>query len=269
MRIDANAFIGRYPYRKLPAGSPQSLTEGMDRNGIDRAWISNLSSVFWKDPTEGNSVVYLAAVQHSRLRPVPAVHPGLPNREAVLSEALRRKAPCVRADPSFYGLSPAGTEMRWLTAACGAAGLPLLLAVRLEDGRQRHPNDRAAEVTPADLRALVRSDPRVRLLVTHADRECIEQVHFGSTPEESARILWDICWIWGPPEDHLALLLHTVGVERFTFGTGMPLRIPENSVAKLDLLDIPPHDLLRIESGNLEAFTASTGPAPPARNRHR
>ena len=62
-------------------------------------------------------------------------------------------------------------------------------------------------------------------------------MHFGSTPAEAERILWDICWIWGPPEDHLALLLKTVGPERFTFGTGMPLRIPENSVAKLDLLE--------------------------------
>jgi predicted TIM-barrel fold metal-dependent hydrolase len=256
MRIDVNAFLGRYPFRKTLGGSPQSISDAMDRNGIDRAWISNLSAVFWKDPTGGNSVVYLASVQHSRLRPVPAVHPGLANREAVLAEAVRRKAPCVRADPSYYGLDPAGAEMRWMTKACADAGLPLLLAVRLEDGRQRHPNDHAAELTPANLRELVRSDPRVRLLVTHADRDCIEQVHFGSTPAEAARILWDISWIWGPPEDHLALLLDTVGVERFAFGTGMPLRIPENSVAKLDLLDIAPHDRSRIEGGNLEKWAA-------------
>ena len=132
--------------------------------------------------------------------------------------------------------------------------MPLLLAVRLEDGRQRHPNDRAAELSPHNVRELVRSDPRVRLIVTHADRDFIEQVHFGSTPAEAARILWDICWIWGPPEDHLALLLETVGVERFTFGTGMPLRIPETSVAKLDLLDVPVAARARIESGNLTGF---------------
>ena len=268
MRIDVNAFIGRYPYRKTPIASPQALCEAMDRTAIDRAWISNLSAVYWQDPTEGNSVVYLAAVQHSRLRPVPAVHPGLANREAVLAEAAKRGAPCVRADPSFYGLDPEGEEMRWLTGACGEIGLPLMMAVRLEDGRQRHPHDRAAELTPANLRSLVRSDPKVRLLVTHADREFIEQVHFGATPEEAARILWDICWIWGPPEDHLALLLDTVGVERFVFGTGQPLRLPENSVAKLDLLDIAPFDRTRIEAGNLEALqkacvTGAKAPTAP------
>ena len=101
------------------------------------------------------------------------------------------------------------------------------------------------------VRSWIRSDPAVRLIVTHADRDFIEQVHFGATPEEAGRILWDICWVWGPPEDHLALLLKTVGVERFVFGTGMPLRIPENSLAKLDLLEISADDRRRIEELNL------------------
>ena len=78
----------------------------------------------------------------------------------------------------------------------------------------------------------------------------MEEVHFGSTPEEAARIWWDICWIWGPPEDHLKTLLHTVGVERFVFGTGQPLRIPENSVSKLDLLELAPQQRAAIESEN-------------------
>jgi len=89
--------------------------------------------------------------------------------------------------------------------------------------------------------------------VTHADRPFLEEVHFGSTPEEARRIWWDICWIWGPPEDHLETLLRTVGVARFLFGTGQPLRIPENAVAKLDLLDLDDPDREAIESANAAA----------------
>src|SRR5260370_28428779 len=126
--------------------------------------------------------------------------------------------------------------MRILSAAWGAAHLPLIMAVRVEDGRQRHPNDYAAELPAAAVRALIRSDEDVRLLITHADRGFIEEVHFGSTPEEAARLWWDVSWIWGPPEDHLETLLATVGVARFVFGTGQPLRIPETSVPKLELL---------------------------------
>jgi predicted TIM-barrel fold metal-dependent hydrolase len=159
----------------------------------------------------------------------------------------------VRCDPTFFGISPVGAGMRALAGACGDAGLPLMLAVRLEDGRQRHPNDGAGEVPAAALRALIRSHPGLRLIVTHADRPYIEEVHFGSTPVEAARIWWDICWIWGPPEDHLETLIATVGAARFLFGTGQPLRIPENAVAKLDLLDLTVEDRSAIEAGNAAA----------------
>lgn len=256
MRIDVNVFLGRYAFRQTPGGSPQALIQAMDRTGTEQAWISNLSAILWRDPTEGNGVLYQTAAREPRFRPVPAVHPGLPNWQAALDEAAEQRAPCVRSDPMFYGVDPAGKDMRGLAARCGEIGMPLLLTVRLEDIRQRHPGDRAEDLMPWAVRALVRSDPRVRLLVTHADREFVEQAHFGSTPAEATRILWDICWIWGPPEDHLALLLRTIGTERFTFGTGMPLRLPESSVAKLDLLDLSAEERGAIESGNLGTFLA-------------
>jgi len=140
--------------------------------------------------------------------------------------------------------------MRVLAAACGAANLPLMMAVRLEDARQRHPNDHAGELPAAAVRALVRSDEDVRLVITHADRAFIEEVHFGSTPAEAARLWWDVSWIWGAPEDHLETLLGTIGVERFLFGTGQPLRIPEASVAKLDLLELAPAQRAAIDADN-------------------
>jgi predicted TIM-barrel fold metal-dependent hydrolase len=82
-------------------------------------------------------------------------------------------------------------------------------------------------------------------------------VHFGSTPEEAARIWWDISWIWGPPEDHLETLLRTIGIERFVFGTGQPLRLPEAAVAKLDLLDITADQRERIECTNVRQGIAA------------
>lgn len=251
MRIDVNAFVGAYPFRRVPGSSVDALLGAMARTAIDAAWVSHLPSLFWRQPMEGNAWLYDTLGRESRLKPVPAVHPGLAGWDAALGEAVDRGAPVVRCDPMQYGLDPAGPEMRVLAAGCAAAGLPLLLAVRLEDARQRHPEDRAAELPAAAVRALIRSDRDVRLLITHADRAFIEEVHFGSTPEEAARLWWDVCWVWGPPEDHLATLLETVGVDRFVFGTGQPLRIPEASVSKLDLLDLGPPERAAIESENI------------------
>jgi hypothetical protein len=251
MRIDVNAFLGPYPYRPLPGASPDALSSALDRVAIDEAWVSHLPSVFWQCPADGNAWLYDSVRSERRLRPVPAVHPGMKGWEGVLGDAADRGVPAVRCDPTYYGLDPAGAEMRVLAAACSAARLSLIMAVRLEDARQRHPLDRAPELPAAAVRALLRSDEDVRVVVTHADRPFIEEVHFGSTPEEAARVWWDISWVWGPPEDHLETLLATIGVDRFVFGTGQPLRLPETSVAKLDLLDLTVEQRTAIESGNV------------------
>jgi uncharacterized protein len=253
MRTDVNAFLGSYPYRRVPGTSPQALLEAMDRAGIDEAWVSHLPGVFWRDPAAGNGWLLETTRAHPRLRPVPAVHPEMAGWEGVLRAAAEVGAPAVRCDPTYYGIGAAGPSMRALTGASARAGVALMLAVWLEDGRQRHPNDHAGELPAAAVRALVRSDAGVRLVVTHADRPFIEEVHFGATPDEARRIWWDISWIWGPPEDHLETLLHTIGAARFLFGTGQPLRIPENAVAKLDLLDLDAADREAIESGNAAA----------------
>ena len=261
MRIDVNAFVGAYPYRRVPGTSPDALLRAMDRVKVDQSWVTHLPGVFWRDPAAGNPWLYETASSHDRLLAVPAVHPGLDGWEGVLGEAKAALAPAVRCDPTYYGLDPTGSEMLALAQACGSAGVPLMLAVRLEDARQRHPNDRAAELPPWAVRALIRSDPHVHLVVTHADRAFVEEVHFGSTPEESSRIWWDICWIWGPPEDHLETLLGTIGAERFVFGTGQPLRLPENSVAKLDLLQLSAGQRTAIESGNAVTLTLTRSEA--------
>ncbi len=265
MRIDVNAFVGAYPFRRVPGTSLEALLAAMDRLAIDEAWVSHLPSVFWRDPAAGNSWLYQLAEQHESLRPVPAVHPALAGWEAVLSDAVEAQAPAVRCDPTYYAIDPTGAELRSLGEACAAAGMPLMLAVRFEDARQRHPNDRAAELPPWAVRVLIRHDSSLRLIITHADRSFVEEVHFGSTPEESSRIWWDICWIWGPPEDHLQTLLSTIGAERFLFGTGQPLRIPDSSVAKLDLLELNPEQRAAIESGNCLALAH----APPASRSRR
>jgi predicted TIM-barrel fold metal-dependent hydrolase len=259
MRIDVNAFLGSYPFRRVPGTSPEGVLAAMDRLGIDQAWVTHLPGIFWRDPAAGNTWLLDTCTRYPRLRPVPAVHPGVGGWRGAVDTARAAGAPAVRCDPMFYGIDPFGQGLRSLGAACAVAGLPLVLSVRLEDGRQRHPNDRAGELPAAAVRTLIRTDPRLRLLITHADRPFIEEVHFGSTPEEAARLWWDICWIWGPPEDHLEILLRTVGVERFVFGTAQPLRIPENADAKLDLLDLTAEHRAAIESGNVESLQ---GPRP-------
>ena len=253
--IDVNVFLGAYPFRKVPGTTPEAVLAAMDRVGISQAWITHLPSLFWKDPAEGNDWLYEVCRSQSRFIPVPALHPELANWRTVLDKARLHPGAAIRCDPHFLAIDPVGKPMLDVVTAAGDAGIPLMMAVRLEDSRQRHPNDVAGDLTASAVRSLVRHHQRVRLVVTNADRGFIEEVHFGSTPEEASRIWWDISWIWGPPEDHLKTLVGTIGAERFLFGTGMPLRLPENAPAKLDLSNFSPAQRMAIEHGNAAAVS--------------
>jgi predicted TIM-barrel fold metal-dependent hydrolase len=257
--VDVAAFIGAYPFRHLDrAGSTDWLLSQMDRLHIDRALVGYLPSILHQDPAPGNRVLAkLTASYGDRLAPVPTINPEQPQWQDDVNLALESHASAVRLFPQYQGVDPSGDAMRVAVAAVAVAGLPMVLTVRLEDLRQRHPRDVTSDLTPAAIRGLVRSDDDVRLIVTHADRAFVEEVHFGLTPAEADRILWDISWMWGPPEDDLTRLIETVGRERFVFGTGMPLRVGDTSIAKLDLAEITDDDRRSILGENIERWLIS------------
>lgn len=234
--VDHNALIGGYPFRRLPEPTPEALLRAMDRLGVARAWVGHVPSIFYRDVAAGNDELLAALEPHrSRLLPVPAVNPAYPGWQRELERARQAGAPAVRTYPAHYGFSAADPAMRALAESCAGAGLELVLTVRLEDVRQRHHLDVAPDLIGADLRTTLRSSARVRVLVTCADRAIVEEVHFGSTPAEAARVRWDVSWIWGPPEDHLAHLFRAVGRDRFVLGTHFPFRLPEAALVKMEL----------------------------------
>jgi predicted TIM-barrel fold metal-dependent hydrolase len=231
--LDHNALIGAFPFRKLPDPTPERLLADMERLGISSAWVGHVPSAWYRDAAAGNDELF-AALEHERMKlePVPAVNPSWPGWEREIARAKSERCPAVRTYPSHYGFATSGPHMAALAAACAEANLDLVLTMRFEDSRQKGRLDVAAELLGADVRATVRAHQNVRVLVTNADRAIVEEIHWGSTPDEASRIRYDISWIWGAPEDHLAHLDRTVGRERFVFGTQFPFRLPENAVHK-------------------------------------
>jgi hypothetical protein len=239
--IDVNALIGPYPFRYLPHPDADVLERVLEREGLSGAWVGHLPSAFYRDPAAGNAQLYTALASYQSLRPVPTIRPDWPEWNRALTTAKEAGAPAVRAYPPQWQLGPADPRMSELALACGEAKLALILTVRFEDLRQRHALDVAGDLQAATVRSLARAGDRVRLIVTTAGREFIEEVHWGLTPEEQRRVVWDFSWVWGPPEDHLAKLFRAIGSERFVFGTQWPLRLTQNPRANLDLL---PDDLV-------------------------
>ena len=262
MTTDVHTWIGGYPFRDVPHPDPEVLVRVLEREGIASAWVGHLPSAFWRDPSTANETLFSALDRWPRvLRPVPCVRPDWPAWERSLREAAERGAPAVRAYPPQWGLSPADHAMVELAAACGDAGLVLVLTTRFEDARQRHWMDTAGDLTGAAIRTVARASDSAHVVVCAAGRALIEEVHWGLTPSERARVWWDISWLWGPPEDDLAHLLRTCGADRFVFGSAWPLRLTQTPRANLALL---PDDLAGVALGTADAIVTAARSAARA-----
>ena len=235
--VDVSAWIGSYPFRELPHPEAAILVQVLKRERIGQAWVGSLPSVWHRDPGPSNAWLYAQLAPHAEvLRASPTVRPDWPGWEDVLRDAVRRGAPSVRVYPMQIGIGATSPVLPALARAAAARGLVIQLTVRFEDLRQRHPMDAVPDLTAAHIRAIVRADPRVQVIVSGAGRELIEETHWSLTPTEQLRCFWDWAWVWGPPEDHLEHLFRTVGVDRFTFGGFWPLRLMQAPLATFSLL---------------------------------
>ena len=234
--IDFNTLIGPFPYRYVPHPEAEILDRVVERDGLAGAWVGHLPSAFHRDPETGNKKLFEALAPFPRLKPVPTIRPDWPGWEQSVIAAKAKGAVAIRAYPQHWGMGPGDVAMRDLALAAAIQRLPVVLTVRFEDLRQRHSLDVAGDLQAAAIRHLARAGQSVRIIVTAASREMIEEVHWGLTPGEQSRVFWDISWIWGPPEDHLAKLFRTVGSRRFLYGTHWPMRLTQNPRANLDLL---------------------------------
>jgi hypothetical protein len=245
----------------------------LEREGIDGAWVGHLPSAWYREPSLGNRDLYQTLRPHRAvLRPAPAIRPDWPRWEEQLRIAEEEGAQAVRAYPAQWGLGARHPALTELAIAAGERRLPIVLTVRFEDLRQRHALDVAPDLDAATIREIARSDAmgadRMRIVVTCAGHELVEEVHWGLTSDEQQRVLWDISWIWGPPDDHFARLIGTIGAERFVFGSQWPLRLIQTPRALLDLLPggIDAAQLRRADAlfGDGSSRPGDVGPGVPA-----
>ncbi|HYW32873.1 MAG TPA: hypothetical protein VE869_15340 [Gemmatimonas sp.] len=238
-RIDVSAWIGSYAFRDVPHPEPAVLAERvLAREGFTGAWVGHLPGAFHRDPSASNDALFRVLEPYRDvLLPSPIVRPDWPRWESTLRQVVSEGVPSVRAYPAQWRLGAGHPALGDLARACGEAGVALHVTVRFEDLRQRHPLDVAGDVSAAVLRGIARlAGCRCHLVVAGAGRELIEQTHWGLTPVEQSRVWYDFSWLWGPPEDHFAHLVRTIGPNRFAWSSFWPLRLVQQCRSLVDLL---------------------------------
>jgi uncharacterized protein len=259
--IDANAYLGHYPFRQFADGTASGLLRQMDRLEIEHAVVSSLHAVFYTDAHRGNEELANWVRPHrDRLVPCATLNPEFPGSQRDLTQCVEEwDMRGLRLFPQHhrYALtSPACVE---LVEAAAGRGMHVAIPSRLEDRRQRHWMDVTEEVSLADVAALARTCPEAEILVLEAVG--VEASPFVTDPAlADARVSFEISRMATVLQRTIPTLLARLGAGRLVFGTGMPLKIPGPAVLKLELLDAPAEVKARLAHGNIERLLTTKGP---------
>jgi len=253
MIIDCNILFGNWAFRSLEIKTIVRLLEVMDSCSIERGLISSIDAVLYRDCHKGNQELMQTLKEfNSRLFPVAAMNPLYAGWEEDFEISVKEwNVKGVRIYPHYHGFDYQNERLHLLIEKCVESQLPLFLTVMIEDARQRHFLDVKEDLNPAAIRYIAQKYPELKIIITNPGYDFIQETLYGIPEKLWNNLFFDISHVYGPPHDHLDKLIKSFGAERFLFGTFMTFRIPQTSIKKMEMLEIPEEEKEKISSKNL------------------
>jgi predicted TIM-barrel fold metal-dependent hydrolase len=240
--IDINTYVGHWPFRQLRHNTAEALVRRMDERQIDRAIVASIHGIFYKNAHSANDELAVATRPfRDRLIPYATLNPTYPGWE----EDLRRCAEDLgltglRLYPQYHGYALTDEAVLALVDAATALGWPVQVPMRVVDRRQRHAFDLARDLTTGDFEAAFTLRPATRWMVLNG-------LGFdGSRLPAAAHVLFGISRMTAVLQRNIQALIETAGLGCLAFGTGMPFKVPEPALLKLQVLDVPPDAVERV-----------------------
>ena len=254
MIVDVNACLGHYPFRQLSQTTAAGLVELMNRNGIDRAVLSSLHSVFYRDAHRANDELLQQTAAHkNRLVPIGTVNPKYVGWERDLAELVEhRKLKAITLVPEHHGYSLNDEHGKAALSRIAEYRVPVMLMQRFEDRRQRHHSDKAEDLSAVALLEAARAHPTLRfLLVNWIGLDGARLADAGL----KGRCLIDFARLQVVYRKEVPHLIETLGVEAVALGSHMPFDYVAPSLIKLaNIAQLRPADHDAIAAGNAIKF---------------
>lgn len=260
MLIDANAYVGHWPFRQRRYNSCEARLERMNRFGVDLAIVSNLNGIFYKNPQMANEELYeeirSRKTYQDRFIPFAVLNPiyaSWRDQFKVSTEQMGMKG--VRLYPKYHGYELTNPACVELVKLARDRGLPVALSLRMVDARPSSWMDleRKEEWALKDLVPIVRAVPDAQYLIVNVANS-LQLSAEDTRLFVNADILMDTS---GRNIVDLAGMLKIYGKHKFAFGTHAPMLDDLTGLLRIESLreteaDETDKELLR--SGNLKRF---------------
>ena len=250
--IDFNAYLGRWPFRRLKYQGTDGLIALMDRAGIDKAVVTSFDSIFLIDYEVGNEEVADACLSHpDRFIPFAVINLDFPGWKEHLKKCVEiYRVKGVKLHPDYHKFSLTGAEMDELVKEVKRYNLPIFVELSVQDMRHHPPYCFVEETPITEATAMIEQYPDVKIVLGGGK-------HFWSRVESLLKALPPTCENYyietsgiGGPFDGLRGLVEKIGGSRLIFGTRMPLLIPEAAKLNIEKSKISEMDKELILGGN-------------------
>lgn len=253
MFIDANAYIGQWPFRRTPDDTVDALLAKFSHYGVEQAWTGAYEGILHKDIAAVNERLVEACRQHdnSILIPFGSVNPVLPQWEKDLQRcAEAHKMKGIRLHPNYHGYTLDDARFKALLEQAAAAKLVVQVVVTMEDERMMHPLMQVPHVDVGPLAEVVASVPGLKVVLLNAFRavrgEVIDKL------VATKQVWFDIAWLEGIAG--IDGISKQIPLDRFVFGSFAPSFYFESSLFKLKESDLTDEMLKQVQGGNAKAL---------------
>jgi len=253
MSIDVHTYIGHFAFRHLRHNTPQGLAAYMERFGIERAVVSNLSGVFYRNTQPANEELAAALRPFpGKFTPFAVINPTYPGWKDDLEACREMGMKGLRLYPQYHDYKLTDARLAKLLEAAHALHLPVAFTRWLEDPRQHSWMDASEELKLEDLLPVVSNNPGTFLFLSAnlgplKDEQLRAlrgaQVYFDTVFASATARLWS--------GYDLLTLCKQLGLERFLFGSAYPMRDPVSAQIRLKLqTELDPQARQAIWGGN-------------------
>ena len=248
MIVDANAYAGRWPFRRLTYAGTAGLKALMQRTGTDMALVTPIAAAFYRDCLSAmEEMLEDEGWDEMSMHPVAVVNPVFPGWEQDLDTMVREMG-ClaVRLLPNYHGYQLYRDEALALVARAHEHGLPAIITLRMQDERSHHWHMSVNAVSTDEVRFLLRQMPHVKFMLSNVSWH--EVMALRPELELARECVWEMSY--KPPAFYLENAVKEFGAARILYGSGAILQYPEAALLPVQQAAISDADKAMILAGN-------------------
>jgi predicted TIM-barrel fold metal-dependent hydrolase len=252
--IDTNAWLDRWPIRRLRLEDPAALAAKLQQNDVSRAWVSSFDGILHKDIRGVNARLTETCQRFPIFEPFGIINVALPSWEAdVEACAQKHRMRGLRVIPGYHGYKLDDPRFAALLKLATEHRLAVQIAATLEDERTQNPLLRVPPVDITPLPSLLASVSGARVMLLNWPRLS------GGKPLllalQKTGVWLDVAMVEGI--EGIAGVLDEFPVEQLCFGSFVPVFYFESAQLKLRESALTDAQLADITQANAQRFLAA------------